>query len=205
MIQRITKAISTVMLTGIFIIAVTGCEKALNKSSEINSATVDAASSSQYDDVIPDSLQVPGESRLMLQAYATGVQIYQVQRSGTDNTVFQWVNVAPSATLYAKEDYTKQLGTHYQGPTWEFIKGPAKGEKVVAARVKASTQDPAAIPWLLLKAVDSLSSAGNKITYIQRIFTQGGIAPVTPANEENLGELDSIPYTALYLFYTSKH
>jgi len=46
---------------------------------------------------------------------------------------------------------------------------------------------------LLLEAVDSLSSAHNKITYIQRLFIAGGLAPTTGADEAHLRKLDSIP------------
>jgi hypothetical protein len=154
---------------------------------------------------IPDSLQVPAGNRFVLQAYAKGVQIYQVRRSATDPTVFLWVNIAPSATLYARPDFTNQVAIHYAGPTWEFTKGAYKGEKVVGTKLKGFTSDVTAIPWLLLKAVDSLSSAGNKVTYIQRICTAGGLPPATIPVEEQLGKLDSIPYTASYLFYEAKN
>ena len=76
---------------------------------------------------------------------------------------------------------------------------------VVAKRIYGITQDASAIQWLLLKAVDSLRSANNKITYIQRVFTVGGLAPTTGADEAHLGQLDSIPYTTRYLFYEAKH
>jgi hypothetical protein len=139
---------------------------------------------------------------LAFQTFAKGVQIYQVRRSPTDPNVFVWVNTAPSANLYAKPDFTSQVGIHYAGPSWEFTKGPFKNDKVVGSKWKVIMMDASAIPWLLLKAVDSLSSPGNKITYIQRVCTKGGLAPSAPATESNLGQTDSIPYTATYLFYT---
>jgi hypothetical protein len=71
----------------------------------------------------------------------------------------------------------------------------------VAAKQKGVIVDASAVPWLLLKAVDSLSSPGNKVTYIQRVCTTGGLPPATIPSESNLGQLDSIPYTANYLFY----
>jgi hypothetical protein len=151
---------------------------------------------------IPFDLNPPEGNKLAFQTYATGVQIYQVQRSAADPNVFVWVNTAPSANLYAKPDYTNQVGVHYAGPSWEFTKGQFKNEKVVATKIKPVIVDSTAVPWLLLKAVDSLSSPGNKVTFIQRICTTGGLAPSTPAT--NLGETDSIPYTATYLFYVKE-
>jgi hypothetical protein len=150
---------------------------------------------------IPDSLQVPAGNRLVLQAYARGVQVYQVRRSAAAPNVFEWAAVAPVASLYAKPNFTNEVMDHYRGPSWEFTKGPAKGEKVVAARLRGVTRDATAIPWLLLKTVDSLSTANNQITFVQRICTTGGLAPTTGADAAHLGALDSIPYTATYLFY----
>jgi hypothetical protein len=57
----------------------------------------------------------------------------------------------------------------------------------------------------LLKAVDSLSRPDNKITYVQRLYTAGGLAPTRGANKKHLGELDSIPYTAIYFFYVARN
>lgn len=151
---------------------------------------------------VPDSLKVPAGNKLVLQTYAKGVQIYQLKRSTTDLNVLVWVNIAPSATLYTKPDFTNQVGTHYAGPSWQFTKGLFKDQKVVGTKLKGSVQDPTAIPWLLLKAVDSLSSASNKITYIQRLCTTGGLAPAPPTAADEEGRIDSIPYTAAYLFYT---
>jgi len=142
---------------------------------------------------------------LSMYAFAKGVQIYQVQRSLADPNVFLWVFIAPSATLYSDKDYTKQVAIHYAGPTWEIAKGPNKGEKVVGKKLQGVTEDIAAIPWLLLQAVDLLSSANNKITYIQRLATTAGLAPSTGADEAHLGQLDSIPYTAQYFFYEADY
>ena len=136
-----------------------------------------------------------------MQTYATGVQIYEVRRNANDPKLFEWVNIAPSAIVYAKPGFVNEVALHYKGPAWQFIKGRYKGEKVVASKVKGAVVDQSAVAWLLLKAVDSLSSKGNKITFIQRICTTGGLAPSKAATESNLGELDSIPYTASYLFY----
>ena len=151
---------------------------------------------------IPDLIKVPAGNKLALQTYASGVQIYEVKRSTVDTNIYSWVGIAPLADVYAKPDFTNQLALHYAGPSWEFTKGQFKGEKVVATKVKDVSPDPTSIAWLLLKAIDSLSSPDNKVTYIQRVCTAGGLAPKTPANAGNVGTRDSIPYTTAYFFYT---
>jgi len=203
------------MLAVTIVLAIAGCRK--EQHYEVQGAVTDenvfahlGQAGSAFDlslcaQTIPDSLKVPEGNKLMLQAFARGVQIYQVQRSAADPTVFVWVNSAPSATLYANANFTNQIGTHFVGPSWQFTKGPAKEEKVVAKKEKGITVDATAIQWLLLKAVPSLSSPGNKVTYIQRLNTHGGLAPTTGADEAHLGQVINVPYTATYLFYMANN
>ena len=172
-----------------------------SEESLVNKAKASDSKVFQKCNDIPADLKVPEGNELASKLYAKGVQIYEVRRNAANPNVFEWVNTAPSATLYATPHFTNVFGVHYKGPTWQFIKGFNKNEKVIGVKQKAVTVDATAIPWLLLKAVDS-PSTGNKVTYIQRICTAGGLAPTKPATEANLGEVDSIPYTAVYVFYT---
>ena len=204
--QTISKITRAIMSIATFALVTTSCQKTqttpvMSNVSETNAMLASTSCSKS----IPAILQVPAGNKLASQAYAKGIQIYQVQHSTTDPGAFKWVFIAPSATLYANADYTNQVAIHYGGPTWEFTKGYNKGEKVVAKKLKDTTIDATAIPWLLLQADKSLSSDNNKVTYIQRVYTQGGLAPTTGADEEHLGQLDSIPYTAVYSFYEKKN
>jgi hypothetical protein len=203
----VKKNIAGFIFMALAALVIVSCSKEEKNELQTQSAAQTVASAADAKTVytscgsIPADLNVPEGNKLLLQAYATGVQIYQVRRNPVDPNVFEWVNVAPAATLYAKPDFTNLLGTHYKGPSWEFTKGVFKDEKVVAAKQKGVNVDATAVPWLLLKAVDSLSSPGNKVTYIQRVCTTGGLPPATIPSESNLGKLDSIPYTANYLCY----
>ncbi len=182
------------------------CKKERTVPAESEIDVIDAfTSSARFTGEIPEKLQVPEGNKLVGETFARGVQIYQVQRSAANPNVFSWVNTAPPATLYKKQDFTQQVALHFAGPSWEFTKGHGKGETVVAKRLQGVTEDSTAIQWLLLQAVDSLSSPNNKITFVQRLFTAGGLAPSSPADEQHLGQLDSIPYTARYLFYEARH
>ena len=118
-----------------------------------------------------------------------GVQIYRW--NGTT-----WEFVAPAAILFADDDYHGQVGTHYAGPTWESN----SGSKVVASRVQGCTPDPTAIEWLRLKTV-STEGPGifDRVTYIQRVDTTGGLAPTAPG--PFIGAEVEVPYTAEYYFY----
>ncbi|HUM45865.1 MAG TPA: DUF3455 domain-containing protein [Chitinophagales bacterium] len=155
--------------------------------------------------VVPDTIAVPDGNKVIWHTYASGVQIYEVTESTTNPGQFVWTFVAPSATLYKKPDFTKQVGTHYAGPTWEATVGPAKGKYVIGTKISSVTGDVSAIPWLLLKAVPSTDPEYySTVTYIQRLYTTGGLAPATGATAENLGMQQSVPYTAAYYFYGAK-
>ncbi|MBS1788045.1 MAG: DUF3455 domain-containing protein [Acidobacteria bacterium] len=148
-------------------------------------------------DIAPPSLPAPVCSGLQVQAgnevafhaYALGVQIYRWNGAG-------WGFVAPEATLYASPNYRGKVGTHYAGPTWESN----SGSNVVAQRLAGCSVDSTAVDWLLLQAV-STDGPGvfNGTTYVQRVNTVGGKAPVTPG--AFIGAEARVPYTAEYFFY----
>ena len=54
---------------------------------------------------------------------------------------------------------------------------------MVASRLEGCTPDPTAIPWLLLQKV-STEGPGifDRVTYIQRVNTSGGLAPTDPGH-----------------------
>jgi len=210
--KTIKKNISGLLLVASFALAITSCKKDQQESLRTSANDTQSAQSAPFFGFnplnlslcapIPDILNVEAGNKLVLQTFARGYQIYEVKRSATDPTSFSWVNIAPLADLYTNANFTNQVIHHFAGPSWEFIKGTEKGEKVVATKVQGVTPDASAIQWLLLKADPLRSTPDNKITFIQRICTAGGLAPTTGADEAHLGQLDSIPYTASYLFYT---
>jgi hypothetical protein len=139
-----------------------------------------------------DKLQVPQGNILAFHVYAVGVQRYRW--NGT-----AWVFVEPVATLYADANYEGKVGTHYVGPTWESN----SGSKVVTKRLEGCTPDPTAIPWLLLQTVSTDGSGiFSSVTYVHRVNTVGGLAPIAPGL--SIGALVDVPYTAEYYFYRTQ-
>jgi len=202
--KSIRKNIGNLMWMAGLALVITSCHKEnsapLQTTNDTDARNAHAGITPELCSPIPDSLQPPQGNRLFLQTFARGVQIYEVQRSAANPNTLVWVNIAPLATLYAKSDFVDPIIHHFAGPSWQFLKGPFRGEKVVAKKVKGSTQDATAIQWLLLQTVDSLSTPGNPVSFVQRICTHNGLAPTIAPTQ--LGQLDSIPYTASYLFYT---
>ncbi|TDX00622.1 DUF3455 domain-containing protein [Dinghuibacter silviterrae] len=148
---------------------------------------------------IPSALAVPAGNKLILHAYAKGVQVYVCTQDPKDTTHYVWTFTEPQATLYADRDYKTDIGKHYLGatgqPTWEST----DGSKVSAVKVQ-QVPDAASIPWLLLKAASTGGSGAlSATTYVQRLRTTGG--EPAEADARHKGEKIRVPYTAEYLFY----
>jgi len=139
-------------------------------------------------------LEVPPGNKVAFHVYAEGVQIYTATASPTDATHLVWTFKAPEAVLYDADGNV--VGIHYAGPTWET----ESGSLVVGSRLMGVAPDPTAIPWLLLRAVTAEGPGVlARTTYIQRVATEGGLAPSTPPTQ--LGEEARVAYTAEYFFY----
>ncbi|MED5620953.1 DUF3455 domain-containing protein [Ideonella sp. BN130291] len=135
-----------------------------------------------------------GEHALMTLA-AKGVQIYECRARKDAPGATEWVFVAPEAELF--DGAGKKVGTHYAGPSWESVDGSKLVGKV-AARVDAP--EPGAIPWLLL-TTQSTGPHGtfSKVSAIQRLNTEGGVAPpAAGCTSASVGKTERVGYLADY-------
>jgi hypothetical protein len=158
---------------------------------------VEMASAGPPAPAVPGEIQVLDGNKVFLVGHAFGVQIYRCDATQSD---YRWVLVAPRANLY--DDNGKLLATHFGGPTWQ-----AKDGSRVVGRVEGRViVDPTAIPWLRLAAASRSAGAdGDRLaatTYIQRISTTGGLAPLAAdCNPDTEGTTEEVPYTADYYFW----
>jgi Protein of unknown function (DUF3455) len=143
---------------------------------------------------VPDKIKAPAAEEIVLQAHATGSQIYVCQ-PGTDGNL-AWALKAPEAELHDQQGAI--IGQHFAGPTWKDNDGSEVRGKAVA---KFDSPDSGSIPWLLVTTT-SHSGEGilTRVTSIQRIHTKAGMPPsASDCNAPNL-EVKS-GYTADYYFY----
>jgi hypothetical protein len=145
---------------------------------------------------VPDNIKAPAGEKVILQAHASGSQIYLCQAGS--GGVLAWILKAPQADLYDQQGAV--IGRHYAGPTWESSDGSTVIGKAVA---RVDSPDANAIPWLLVTAT-SHSGTGvlSRVSSVQRIHTKGGQPP--PATECNASKQNAevkISYTADYYFY----
>ena len=146
---------------------------------------------------VPDMLKVPDGHTVILKALGKGVQIYECKATAADPRKFDWSFTAPEADLTNKKG--QKIGKHYAGPTWEAN----DGSKVVGDVLKkADAPRTGAVPWLLLKAKTNEGTGKfASVTYIQRVDTDGGLAPACGCDQAHVKTEVRVPYTANYYFY----
>ena len=153
---------------------------------------------------VPAALAAPSGAMLAKRVHAVGVQIYTCTppTGGGATASYTWALKAPDAKLY--DTSCTLVGTHGAGPSW---RSEADGSTVVGAAV-ASVDAPdthTAVPWLLLKAVSHTGTGVmSDVIAVQRVDTQGGVAPTSGCDAAHVGSDTSVAYTATYYFYTGK-
>jgi hypothetical protein len=145
---------------------------------------------------IPTNLQAPEGEEVILQAHASGSQIYVCQ-AGADQKL-AWTLKAPEAELQDAQGAV--IGHHYAGPAWKHTDG---SEVTGAVSARQDAPDPDAIPWLLLRATGhSGNGILSRVTTIQRIHTKGGRPPGSATCDESTrGHEVKSSYSADYYFY----
>jgi hypothetical protein len=150
---------------------------------------------------VPELLNVPNDQKLAFVLRGVGVQIYACKALISDPARFDWAFIAPQAELF--DDQANKLGKHYTGPTWEANDGSKVVGEVLA---KDNGPDPAAIPWLLLRAKEHAGMGMfSQIASVQRLNTKGGKAPADGCTQAKVGAEVRIPYTADYYFYGTRY
>lgn len=145
---------------------------------------------------VPTALD-PGRSvRALTTVSATGVQIYEC-RPGTGTAAPAWTFVAPEAELF--DGRGRSIGSHGAGPYWQGLDG---SRVVGSVRARADAPAPGAIPWLLL-ATHSTGASGvlSPVTYIQRLHTEGGLAPAGGCDAASIGRQTRVGYRADYRLF----
>jgi hypothetical protein len=145
---------------------------------------------------VPGEIKAPANEEVVLQARASGAQIYVCQRGADGKT--GWTLKAPEAELHDEQGAT--IGRHYAGPTWKNNDGSEVTGKAVS---RVDSPDSGSIPWLLVIATGHFGNGVlSHVTSIQRIHTRGGQPPPSSdcsASKENVDVKSS--YTADYYFY----
>lgn len=150
---------------------------------------------------LPAALAAQPDATHVLTTGARGVQIYECRAAAGPQGRFEWSFVAPRADLL--DPSGRVIGHHGAGPYWQALDGSR-----IVGRVSARSDAPqgasSAIPWLLLQAQrDGEARAGvlAGVRQVQRLNTDGGVAPAGGCDGAHAGQRIEVPYRADYHFY----
>lgn len=145
---------------------------------------------------VPEAVRPPSDHKMTLHTVGVGEITYECRLKAGATDAHEWAFVAPVATLTDKSK--KPVGKYYAGPTW----AAADGSKVTGKQVAVAPAAPGNIPLQLVKAEPATGNgAMSGVTYIQRLNTQGGVAPADPCAAATVGAKKQVSYQADYLFY----
>jgi hypothetical protein len=146
---------------------------------------------------IPEQIKAPSGSSPVLTVHAKGDQIYQCSMN---SGVYTWQLQAPDAKLFDEQGHI--VGNHYSGPIWEYKEGSRVVGRVVS---KIDIAPDSSISWLLVEVVAHKGEGlFSDVSFINRINTHGGLAPLPGCDSNHLGAEKRVAYTADYIFYTKR-
>ncbi len=145
---------------------------------------------------LPEAVRAPADARLRMVATGIGEITYECREKKDMAGQHEWAFVAPVATLY--DSRRAVVGRYYAGPTWEAADGSRVGGKQLAVAPAA----PGSLPLQLVKADAAMGSGAMAgISHIQRLNTQGGVAPSAACDPASVGQRRQVAYQADYAFY----
>jgi len=146
---------------------------------------------------IPAALTPPPGHVRLFELGATGDQIYTCQESEDDPGTWAWTFQAPEAALLNAAG--EEVGDHGAGPYGAGF----DGSRVVGAVLeRADAPERGDIPWLLLEATERAGGGVfSTVTHVQRLDTEGGVAPAEGCDAGAAGEELRVPYQAVYAFF----
>ena len=179
--------------TSLTTLALLGAAAALTACGSMNSPSAPAFNQSS----LPATVQVPAGQRIAMETVGAGDITYECRAKKDMPSAFEWVFVGPDAKLMDRSG--KVVGRYYGPPaTWESN----DGSKVTATQLAVAPASAGNIPLQLVKANPAMGmGAMQGVTYIQRVATQGGVAPAAACTAANAGQKQVVKYQADYIIW----
>lgn len=145
---------------------------------------------------LPAAVQVPAGHRVAWETVGVGEITYEC-RAKAGGAGHEWVFVGPNAALKGRGG--EALGRYFGPPaTWAASDGSA----VTGAQVAVAPAEAGSIPLQLVKANPATGSGALVgVSYIQRVATRGGVAPMMPCAADGAGRREIVQYQADYIFW----
>jgi hypothetical protein len=158
-------------------------------------------------DQLPAAVQVPSGHRVAMETVGSGEIAYECKAKAAMAGEFEWVFVGPQAML--KDRMGTTVGKYYGPPaSWEAM----DGSKITGMQLAVAPAGTGNIPLQLVKANPAMSGMGGMsgkdgmgamagVSHIQRVATQGGVAPAAACNASSAGQKQMVSYRADYIFW----
>jgi hypothetical protein len=146
---------------------------------------------------LPDGVKVPGGHTVAMETVGAGDITYECRAKKDMVDQFEWVFVGPDAKLMDRKG--AQVGRYFGPPaTWEN----KDGSKITGAQLAVAPAGAGNIPLQLVKANPAVGAGAMQgVTYIQRVATQGGVAPSMVCAASTAGQKQIVKYQADYIFW----
>lgn len=146
---------------------------------------------------VPAIVQVPAGNKIALETVGVGELTYLCGPNKDIQGQFAWAIGGPQAVLNDRGG--KPIGKYYGPPaTWEA----ADGSKVTGTQLAVSPGSAGNIALQLNKANQATGTgAMTGVTFVQRLATQGGVAPATICNAAGVGKKEAVKFQADYIFW----
>ena len=147
--------------------------------------------------MLPTTMQVPAGHTVALETVGVGMITYECRVKKDMAGQYQWAFAGPDAQLLDRSG--KQVGKYYGPPaTWEAM----DGSKITGKQLAVAPGGAGNIPLQLVQADPAMGQgAMTGVTYIQRLKTQGGVAPAADCGAPNVGAQLTVKYQADYVFW----
>jgi len=146
---------------------------------------------------LPVSVQVPDGHRVALETVGTGEITYECREKASSAGQFEWVFVGPQAELRSR---TGQAIGRYFGPPATWLS--QDGSQLTGTQLAVAPGQPGSLPLQLVKANPAVGAGALAgVSHIQRVATQGGVAPSSACNASGRGSRQVVKYQADYIFY----
>ena len=146
---------------------------------------------------LPAAVQVPAGHMVAMETVGTGLITYECRAKVSAADQYEWAFVGPDAKLLDRSG--KEVGKYFGPPaTWQSN----DGSKITATQLAVAPAQPGAIPLQLVKANAAMGAGTMQgVAYIQRVATQGGVAPARVCDAAALRSKETVKYQADYIFW----
>jgi hypothetical protein len=146
---------------------------------------------------LPEPVKVPTGHKVVMETVGVGEITYECRAKAGQAGTYEWVFVGPKAVLNGRDG--KALGSYFGPPaTWQSMDGSA----ITGAQLAVAPAAAGSIPMQLVKANPATGSGSmTGVSYVQRVATQGGVAPAKACDAGAAGQKEIVKYQADYIFW----